>query len=137
MLVGGGSNAAPFFFDNHVLDRLSGGNIVGIRAHASRLNDKGSHMSLQRAMLVATVLAAGCLTAGCASTEWSKKQFPEASTFARYTVTGSRIARTVDPRGQPRTGASVVTISDEQLQQAPGMLLGEKLGNGYPGAARR
>jgi hypothetical protein len=47
-------------------------------------------------------------------------------------VAGSRIARTLDPQGQPLTGSHIVTITDDDLQNSAGILLGEKLSGGYP-----
>lgn len=49
----------------------------------------------------------------------------------KYYVAGSRIPRTLDAQGQPLTGSHIVTITDDELQNSAGMLLGEKLGNGY------
>lgn len=49
----------------------------------------------------------------------------------KYYVAGSRIPRTLDAQGQPRTGSHIVTISDEELQNSAGVLLGDKLSGGY------
>lgn len=67
---------------------------------------------------------------------------PEGTTRARsiaptpawnkYYVAGSRIPRTLDAQGQPQTGSHIVTITDEQLQNSAGVLLGQKLTGGYP-----
>jgi hypothetical protein len=50
----------------------------------------------------------------------------------KYYVAGSRIPRTLDAQGQPLTGSHVVTITDEELTNSSGVLLGDKLSGGYP-----
>ncbi|MFC4309563.1 hypothetical protein ACFPN2_10775 [Steroidobacter flavus] len=69
-----------------------------------------------------TIALAGCATAPAATTpSWNK-----------YYVAGSRIPRTLDAQGQPQTGTHVVTITDEELKNSSGVLLGDKLNGGYP-----
>ena len=46
-------------------------------------------------------------------------------------VAGSRIPRTLDAQGQPQAGSHIVTISDQELQNSAGVLLGDKLSGGY------
>jgi hypothetical protein len=50
----------------------------------------------------------------------------------KYYIAGSRIPRTLDAQGQPLTGSHVVTITDEELRNSSGVLLGDKLNGGYP-----
>jgi hypothetical protein len=76
---------------------------------------------------------------GCAAAPSGEAAFGKASSqppkgdpaWLKYTVAGSRIPRSLDAHGQPNAAQPIVTITDRQLQQASGMLLGEKLGNGY------
>ena len=68
-----------------------------------------------------SITLAGCASSPAATPSWNK-----------YYVAGSRIARTLDPQGQPLTGSHIVTITDEDLQNSGGVLLGEKLAGGYP-----
>ena len=74
--------------------------------------------------------------AGCAAApdSASAKRANVAPTPAwnKYYVVGSRIPRTLDAQGQPQSGSHIVTITDEELQNSAGMLLGEKLSGGYP-----
>jgi starvation-inducible outer membrane lipoprotein len=49
----------------------------------------------------------------------------------KYYVAGSRIPRTLDAQGQPLTGSHIVTITDEELTNSSGVLLGDKLNGGY------
>jgi hypothetical protein len=74
-------------------------------------------------------------SAGCASNSeqlaTSSKSTARDPSWTKYTVAGSRIPRQVDSQGQAITGSQVVTITDEQLQNASGILLGEKLGGVY------
>jgi hypothetical protein len=82
--------------------------------------------------LLLVVFSAGCASNGSneqlASSSKSTARDPS---WTKYYVAGSRIPRQVDAQGQPITGTQVITITDEQLQNSSGMLLGEKLGNGY------
>jgi hypothetical protein len=82
--------------------------------------------------LLLVVFSAGCASNGSNDKlAQSSKSTARDPSWTKYTVAGSRIPRQVDAQGQPMTGSQVVTITDEQLQNASGMLLGEKLGNGY------
>lgn len=71
--------------------------------------------------------------AGCAAAPegTSAQRAAQAPSWNKYYVAGSRIARNLDPQGQPQTGSHIVTISDEELQNSAGILLGEKLSGGY------
>jgi hypothetical protein len=85
---------------------------------------KPAYKACSGSMGLAALLLAGCATDG-------QQRVASEPSWTKYTVTGSRIPRGVDRGGLPRTGTHVVTITDEQLQESPGMLLGEKLGNGF------
>jgi hypothetical protein len=92
--------------------------------------------SVLRTVSMGTLLLSATLLAGCATTKNPYGTRYSERPAAKYTVTGSRIARGVDVVGGVRTGAPVQTITDEQLQQAQGMLLSEKLGNGFKATRR-
>lgn len=71
----------------------------------------------------------GCAAApdDASSTDASASPTPS---WNKYYVAGSRIPRTLDAQGKPLTGSHIVTITDEELQNSAGMLLGEKLSGG-------
>lgn len=88
-------------------------------------------------LLVTCGLLAMTLLTGCASvpeSQFGKRSSATAATPAwnKYHIAGSRIPRTLDAQGQPLTGSHVVTITDQDLQSSPGILLGDKLAGGYP-----
>ncbi|MBL8271357.1 hypothetical protein [Steroidobacter sp.] len=73
---------------------------------------------------------------GCAhspdSDQSLNQAFNQTPKWNKYFIAGSRIPRTLDAQGQPLTGSHVVTITDQDLQSASGVLLGDKLSGGYP-----
>jgi hypothetical protein len=79
--------------------------------------------------LLFVVLSAGC--ASNAERALSASSTARDPSWTKYSVAGSRIPRSLDSSGNPITGTHVITITDEQLQQSSGVLLGDKLGNGY------
>ena len=89
---------------------------------------------MSRLKLISGLLLVVC-AAGCATT--NEERAASASSTARdpswtkYTVAGSRIPRSLDAQGNPITGTHVVTITDQQLQNSNGVLLGDKLSGGY------
>lgn len=79
------------------------------------------------------VTLAGCGATPEAATE--KRAYAIASSapsWNKYYVAGSRIPRKLDAQGQPLTGSHIVTISDDELKNSAGVLLGDKLTGGYP-----
>lgn len=76
--------------------------------------------------------AAGLSGCAVAPSERALSQPPKGDpAWMKYTVAGSRIPRSLDAHGQPNAAQPIVTITDKQLQESSGMLLGEKLGNGF------
>lgn len=83
------------------------------------------------ALIIPLVAAlAGCATAPDDASGDRASATPTPS-WNKYYVAGSRIPRTLDAQGQPQTGLHIVTISDEELQNSAGILLGDKLSGGY------
>jgi hypothetical protein len=79
------------------------------------------------------ITLAGCATApDGASGAHARTIAAPTPSWNKYYVAGSRIPRTLDAQGQPLTGSHIVTVSDEELQNSAGILLGEKLSGGYP-----
>ena len=75
-----------------------------------------------------TLLMAVSIGAGCGSTTFH--QLPDrAPVWTKVYVAGSRIPRQVDRQGKPDTGQYVITITDRQLNQMPGVTLANKLSN--------
>lgn len=86
------------------------------------------------ALIVPLILTlAGCGATPEGTTE--KRAYAIASStpsWNKYYVAGSRIPRKLDAQGQPQTGSHIVTITDEELRNSSGVLLGDKLTGGYP-----
>ena len=84
-----------------------------------------------RASAIACLLTLAGL-GGCATTiDQPEPVRAKVSPWGKYSVAGSRIPRERDANGNPMTGAPVAIITDEQLRDASGILLGEKLGGTY------
>jgi len=81
------------------------------------------------ASIVAAVLA-GALAGGCASTpKPAEKLTSELPTYqASRTITGSRIRRGTDDKGNVEGAGYVETIHNDQWNRMPGMTIGQKLG---------
>lgn len=81
------------------------------------------------------MLAVPLTATGCAHSPDSAQASSQASRqtpkWNKYFIAGSRIPRTLDAQGQPLTGSHVVTITDQDLQDSAGVLLGDKLSGGY------
>jgi hypothetical protein len=82
-------------------------------------------MSRARAQWAAAALFGVVLSsAGCAM---QSSSVPRDPSWMKRQVTGTRIARRWDARGEPIAESPVNIISGQTLRDAPGLTLGEKL----------
>lgn len=89
-------------------------------------------------MACVIIVPVALIAVGCANSpqnllgaEYARANVARTPAWNKYSVAGSRIPRQLDAQGQPNSGSHIVTITDEELQNSAGVLLGDKLSGGY------